>query len=176
MKGFSRRIYPSFSKFLKDLSSLLSNRKLIQETMGSNLVLPEFRERLILAVTGVNQCRYCLYAHSRQALKLGINQQEIRELSQGAFDQSPSAEIPALLFAQHWAESGGLVDEEARQCLEATYGSEKSRAIEINLRMIQIGNLLGNTFDYVLYRISFGRWGLLQGEKQREVPLDRVSP
>jgi AhpD family alkylhydroperoxidase len=144
--------------------------------MRSNLVLPVFRERLMLAVTGVNQCRYCLYAHSRQALKLGITQQEIGELFLGAFDQSPSEEIPALLFAQHWAESGGLVDEEARQCLEATYGPKKSGAIEMSLSMIQMGNLLGNTFDYVLYRISFGRWGLLQGEKQGELSQDVVDP
>jgi hypothetical protein len=27
------------------------------------------------------------------------------------------------------------------------------------MRMIQTGNLLGNTVDFILYRISFGRWG-----------------
>jgi hypothetical protein len=31
--------------------------------------------------------------------------------------------------------------------------------IDLALRMIRVGNLLGNTFDYVLHRASFGRWG-----------------
>jgi len=31
--------------------------------------------------------------------------------------------------------------------------------------MIRIGNLLGNTFDYWLYRISLGHWGLRKNER-----------
>jgi len=29
------------------------------------------------------------------------------------------------------------------------------------MRMIRIGNLLGNTWDLLLYRISRGRWGAI---------------
>ena len=45
------------------------------------------------------------------------------------------------------------------QKLEETYGPEKSDAIHLMLRMIRLGNLLGNTFDYLLYRVSFGKLG-----------------
>jgi hypothetical protein len=31
--------------------------------------------------------------------------------------------------------------------------------IEVVLRMMRMGNLIGNTLDYLLYRISFGRRG-----------------
>ena len=31
--------------------------------------------------------------------------------------------------------------------------------VELALLTIQTGNLGGTTLDYVLYRISFGRWG-----------------
>ena len=41
-----------------------------------------------------------------------------------------------------------------------TYGVEKFDAIEMILRMIRVGNLSGNLWDYILYRISFGHWGL----------------
>jgi AhpD family alkylhydroperoxidase len=154
----------------------MADRKQIRETMRGDLLSPAFRERLMLAVTGVNQCRYCLYGHTRQALKLGISQEELRELCLGTFDQSPSEELPALLYAQHWAETGGAVDAEARECLQDTYGVQKAQSIEISLRLIQMGNLLGNTFDYVIYRASFGRWGLLDEEKERQWPVDRVAP
>jgi hypothetical protein len=40
-----------------------------------------------------------------------------------------------------------------------TYGQEKTEAIELSMRMIRMGNLLGNTWDYLMYRVSVGRWG-----------------
>jgi hypothetical protein len=39
------------------------------------------------------------------------------------------------------------------------YGTQKVEAIELALQMIRMGNLSGNTLDYVLYKISGGRWG-----------------
>jgi len=161
VKEFRRKIYPSIGKFWKDVISLLAKREKIREMMREGQISPAFRERLMLAVTSVNQCRYCLHAHARQALVQGISEVEIQELSLGTFDQSPRDEIPALLYAQHWADSDGNVDPEARERLISTYGSQRTQAIEMSLELIQMGNLLGNTFDYLLYRISFGRWGLV---------------
>jgi hypothetical protein len=46
------------------------------------------------------------------------------------------------------------------------YGEEKAEAIEIVLRMIRSGNLLGNLWDYWLFRLSFGRLGLQEGEER----------
>jgi hypothetical protein len=43
--------------------------------------------------------------------------------------------------------------------LQRTYGGEKAKAIHVILRMIRIGNLLGNSWDYLIYRISFGKIG-----------------
>jgi hypothetical protein len=43
--------------------------------------------------------------------------------------------------------------------LQQTYGREKTEAIHLMLRMIRMGNLLGNSWDYLIYRISFGRKG-----------------
>jgi hypothetical protein len=77
---------------------------------------------------------------------------------------TPKDEISALLYAQHWAETDSHPDPEIRQKIANTYGPQKTAAIEIILRMIRVGNLSGNFWDYLLYRISFGRWGLLEGE------------
>jgi hypothetical protein len=43
--------------------------------------------------------------------------------------------------------------------MQGVYGEETLKAIEIVLRMIRMGNLMGNTFDYVLFKVSFGRLG-----------------
>jgi len=112
----------------------------------------------MLAVTSVEGCRYCSYFHSKLALKGGINQDEIGKLLSGDFEGCPEEEALAVLYAQHWAESNARPDPEAVEKLEERYGSEKAEAIHLMLRMIRLGNLLGNTWDYLLCRISFGKW------------------
>jgi AhpD family alkylhydroperoxidase len=127
--------------------------------MQGKIITPKFRERIMLAVTSVNRCRYCSYAHGREALSKGIAQEEINELAKGMFAGCPADEIPALLYAQHWAETNGRPDEEIRKQVMTTYGSEKLNMMELAMQLIRSGNLLGNTFDYFLYLISFGRLG-----------------
>ena len=112
----------------------------------------------MLAVTSVEGCRYCSYFHSKLALKGGIKQGEIGKLLSGDFKDCPEDEVLAILYAQHWAESNAHPDPEAARKIQDTYGSEKADAIHLMLRMIRLGNLLGNTWDYLLYRISFGNW------------------
>jgi hypothetical protein len=67
--------------------------------------------------------------------------------------------VPALLYAQHWAESDGTPDLETRKQIVEIYGEETTKSMELAMRMIRMGNLMGNTWDYILYRVSFGRWG-----------------
>jgi AhpD family alkylhydroperoxidase len=158
MDNFKRRIYHSLGEVLTDTRVILSQRDLLRTTMRGGLD-PAFRERLMLVVTAVNGCRYCSYAHVRQALSEGISAEEIEMLGEAAFHGSPKEEVPALLYAQHWAETDGNPDPAARASVVERYGEERVERIEIVLRMIRMGNLMGNTFDYVLYRISFGRVG-----------------
>jgi len=157
---FNRRIYRSLSQIVADFWSILSRRKEIRQVMHGHEINRAFRERLMLAVTQVNGCRYCSYAHARMALTEGIAPEEIEALGQGMFTGSPPEEIPALLYAQHWAEADGQPDAEVRQHVAAQYGDPVVEKMELILRMIRMGNLLGNTWDYVLYRISFGHWGV----------------
>jgi len=159
VKKFNRRIYHSLSEPVVDLRAIVSRRKEIRSLMRGNTIDPAFRERLMLVVTEVNGCRYCSYAHARQALAVGISQEEIATLGQGMFAGSPPEEVPALLYAQHWAEANGEPDPAPREQVVAQYGEQVTGAIELTLRMIRMGNLLGNTWDYILYRVSFGRWG-----------------
>ena len=159
MDKFKRRIYRRPIQLIADFRGIMRRRREIRPLMRGEVIDAAFRERLMLAVTQVNGCRYCSYGHARQALAEGISQEEITALGQGMFAGSPSEEVPALLYAQHWAEADGEPDQAARHRLVEQYGEEAAASIELVLRMIRMGNLLGNTWDYVLYRISFGRWG-----------------
>jgi len=155
---FKKRTYRSIKELFTDLYFPIRNRKQLREVKNKGLLSPAFQERLMLAVTSVEGCRYCSYFHSKLALKGGISQEEIGRLLSGDFQGCPEEEALAVLYAQHWAESNTHPDPEAHQKLQEIYGSEKVEAIHLMLRMIRLGNLLGNTWDYLLYRISFGKW------------------
>lgn len=120
---------------------------------------PQFRERLMLAVTAVNECRYCAYFHLKAADAAGLSEGESRALLHRRLDQAPPEELPALLYAQHWAERDAQPEPAMRERLIETYGPAQADRIELVLRLIRIGNLLGNTFDAVLYAASAGRLG-----------------
>lgn len=159
MSDFKRRIYYSLGDILTDFRAVWLQRDLLRSMMREGGLDPAFRERLMLVVTGVNGCRYCSYAHAREALAEGIAQEEIDALGEGMFASSPSEEVPALLYAQHWAETDGEPEPAVRERVKQQYGEEALEQMEVALRMIRVGNLLGNTFDYLLHRASFGRWG-----------------
>jgi AhpD family alkylhydroperoxidase len=155
---FNKRKYGSLRELFTDLCFPIRNRNRLKEVKSKGLLSPAFQERLMLAVTSVEGCRYCSYFHSKLALKGGINQEEIGQLLSGDFKGCPEEEALAVIYAQHWAESNACPDPEAVEKLKETYGSEKVEAINMMLRMIRLGNLLGNTWDYLLYRVSFGKW------------------
>lgn len=80
-------------------------------------------------------------------------------LSHNEFDACPPSELPALLYAQHWAETNAQPQQQVRDSVETLYGEEYLAAIEMTLFMIRMGNLLGNSFDACLYRLSGGHMG-----------------
>jgi len=113
-----------------------------------------FAEKIMLAVTQVNDCRYCSYGHTRAALKEGIPEDQIARIAAGEFSQFPEEEAVAFLFGQHYAETGGNPDPQSWQRIVDYYEADKARDILAYIRMIMMGNLLGNTFDAFLNRIT----------------------
>jgi AhpD family alkylhydroperoxidase len=117
-----------------------------------------FAERLMLSVTCVNGCRWCSFAHSRMAMSAGLGPDDVRGLLAGVVDGAPESELAALLYAQHWAETGGRPDPAVRARLVGTYGPAGAEAIERVIRTINTANLVGNTVDRVMGRLTRGRW------------------
>lgn len=160
MKKFNRRTYQNISAFVADFKAIMAKRDQMKPLMRGEIIDGSFRERLMLAATSVYRCRYCSYAHARQALVEGINEDEIKALQDGIMKDCPEDEMPGILYAQHWAEAQGRIDPVTRERLIVEYDEETVKAIELTLQTIQMGNLMGNTVDYILYRLSFGRLGV----------------
>jgi AhpD family alkylhydroperoxidase len=156
--SFPKRHYRSPGAFWRDFRAMSGNRTAIRDAMRG--LDPAFRERLMLAVTGVNGCRMCSYFHAKAAVEMGLTGEEVKAMLARDTGRAPEKELPALLYAQHYAESGGRPTEAVRTRMTEIYGVADAGRIDTILRMIQTANLLGNTWDYSLYRVSGGRWGL----------------
>ena len=151
---FRKRYYYNFREPIKDIIFVMGKLPLMLRNRKHGWVSANFQERLMMAVTAVNGCRYCNYYHTRIALKMGLEPGEAQSLLAGEIDNPDPDEVKALLYAQHWAENNALPDSDLRERLYVYYGNERAVVIETILRMIRFGNLSGNTLDYILFRIS----------------------
>src|SRR5438270_2053752 len=107
---------------------------------------PRTRERVILAVTEVNGCRYCAWIHGSWQDFLG---------EKGLAD----ADEALLTFARACAEAGTPLDPAP---LAQSLPPEAVRAVRATVAQIEVSNLVGNTVDGLLARLT------------RKRPLDPV--
>jgi AhpD family alkylhydroperoxidase len=94
---FNKRTYKNPKELFSDLCFPIRNRKRLKEVKNKGLISPAFQERLMLAVTAVEGCRYCSYFHARQALKSGVTPKEISQLLSGDVDSCPEEEAVAVI-------------------------------------------------------------------------------
>lgn len=153
-KGFNRRIYTSPKEMIAAIKDILAHAPDLKVASRSGEVDKAFAEKIMLAVTKVNGCRYCDYGHTRAALKEGVSEKEIARIAKGELGEFPEEEAVALMYAQHFAETAENPDPEAYRRFVEYYGEEKARYIMAYIRMIMWGNLMGNTFDAVLSRLK----------------------
>lgn len=150
--AFRKRIFniPTFfaltSELIGDLGALKGARR--DPALGS-----AFSKRIMLAVTQVNGCRYCSFMHTRMALASGVSRDELALIEGGDFDGLPEAELVALAFAQHFAETNGDYAPDTWTTLVETYDEATALHIRAVIRSITVGNLTGNTLDALLSRL-----------------------
>lgn len=101
------------------------------------------QERIMLAVTEVNGCLICSYAHANMSLEAGMGMNEIKELLAGEYASVPVDELPAILFAQHYADKRGKPSNDSWKRIIEIYGEEKAKSIIAAIRIIMIGNTFG---------------------------------
>ncbi len=146
----ARQGYRSLGDLGRDLYAVARLPRALLRLLRGRAVGHAFRERLMLTVSGVHACPYCVRLHGSLARRAGISRAEVSRLLEGLVGDAPPAELTALEFALHWAESGGRPDARSRRVLEESYGAETAREIEVALRLIRIGNLTGNSFRRLL--------------------------
>jgi AhpD family alkylhydroperoxidase len=150
MDGFRKRFYTPRTMF-HDLREILAHMSEFRDSARSGRVSRAFAEKIMIAVTAVNGCRYCARFHTGLALREGVPPLEIEKILAAELGDFPEEQAVALAFAQHWAETAGRPDPDAERRFHSYYGPQVSADILNWMRMINVGNLLGNTLDAILW-------------------------
>jgi AhpD family alkylhydroperoxidase len=115
------------------------------------------REKVMLGVTAINDCRYCAWGHSHWALMQGVPLEDVNRIltdQDGDMKADDPAQAAAILFGQHYAEHIGEIDPESIKNLGSYFNESQVREIICYVHFITFTNLSGNTVDVVLDRIK----------------------
>lgn len=114
----------------------------------------QFTERIMLAVTEVNGCELCSFAHTRFALEAGLSDAEVRSLLGGVSEGVPDHQVAAIAFAQHYADTRGHPDALAWQDVVDVYGEEEVLGVLAAVRIMMWGNAVGIPMSSLRSRLN----------------------
>ncbi|MFA5396408.1 MAG: carboxymuconolactone decarboxylase family protein [Methanogenium sp.] len=106
----------------------------------NELLSKQFIERIMLAVTEVNGCAVCSYAHTKMVLEAGMTNEEIQNMLARVSDDIPEKETFAVLFGQHYADSRGNPSEKTWKRIIEMYGLPEAKGILASIRIMMLGN------------------------------------
>jgi len=118
------------------------------------IVKKDFVERLQLAVTEVNGCAACSYAHTYMALKQGMSSEEINSFLSGDGTFINQDEAKAIIFAQHYADTRGFPKKDAFDSLVDEYGNQKVEIILSAIQLMHAGNIYGIPYSALISRLK----------------------
>lgn len=118
------------------------------------MVDKDFIERLQLAVTEVNGCAACLYAHTYLALNQGMSNEEIHSFLNGDGEFLKEEEARAIVFAQHFANTRGFPKKDAYESIVNEYGEEQARIILSAAQLMFVGNIYGIPYSAFMSRLK----------------------
>ncbi|MBY5427473.1 carboxymuconolactone decarboxylase family protein [Rhizobium leguminosarum] len=151
------------SNAFETITKLMASSPVLVEAAVRPKIPAALREKIFLAVTAVNDCRYCKWGHTHFAMAQGVPLEEVNQIlghqitSLQAVDQ---AEATVLLFAQQYAEDLDKIDPASLENLRRFYSQAEVEEILAYVRFITLTNLTGNTVDAFLDRF---RGNLLEG-------------
>lgn len=151
---FRKKTY-SLPRFLRDVGVLVSRAGEVRAVKSGRSLDPAVREKIMVSVARVNECRYCVFAHEAAALAAGVSEPGLAVLS-GARPAPEGLDwLPAATYAAALAEADfGPVPAEVEERAKAQYGEDGRRAIETAARLMTVANLTGNTVDALLARVE----------------------
>ena len=141
--------------FFKTVGNFLASGSVLLSALVRPKTSAVLREKVMLAVTSVTDCRYCQWGHTHWAMAQGVPLEEVNQIlghQIGPLEAKSPAEAAAILFAQHYAENIDQFDPESIENLRRYYSDAQVAEVLAYVRAITLGSLTGNTVDALLGR------------------------
>jgi AhpD family alkylhydroperoxidase len=161
MQAFAKRYLKRPQELFSMIKSMRKQAIKIKKLDENQKMNPALCEKVMLAVSGVTSCVYCSYLHTKNAIKKGVHNSEIIKLLNCEFGDFPEEEAVALLYGQHWAETGGRPAPDVRSHVLEYYGKEKTDHLETIILALYMGNMISNTVEAYQNRVRLKSNNLL---------------
>lgn len=150
---FRKRTF-SLPLYARSLAALMTASPVLVRALIRPRISRALREQVMLAVTSVNDCRYCDWGHTALALRHGVDVAALRQtLDSGSLSAGGTPDEVAVLYAQHVASQQGDADPAAERALAAAWIPDERAEIKAYITAITFGNLVGNSADAWLARL-----------------------
>ncbi len=150
---FRKRTF-SLPLYAHSLAALMAASPVLMRALIRPRISHALREQIMLAVTSVNDCRYCNWGHTVLALRNGVDLAVLRRtLDGGSLSADSTPDEVAVLYAQHVASQQGDADPGAERALAAAWIPAQQAEIKAYITAITFGNLVGNSADAWLARL-----------------------
>ena len=132
---------PNLMRTMANSPSVLQAYLDFTSALSSGALSARLREQIALTVSEVNNCDYCLAAHSAVGKMVGLSEEELLD-SREAISTDSKVET-ALRFARQLVENRGWVtDEDLSKVRDAGYDDGEIAEIVANVSLINFSNYL----------------------------------
>ncbi|MGE0473412.1 MAG: carboxymuconolactone decarboxylase family protein [Nitrospirales bacterium] len=146
LKGVQNKLgfAPNIMRTMANSPAVLQGYLDFSGALSKGHLSPKFREQIALAVSEVNDCRYCLAAHSAIGRTVGLSEEAINDSRRG--DSPDTREATAMEFTRHVVSNRGQVaDEEVAKLRKAGFTDGAITEILANIDL----TLFTNYFNHV---------------------------
>ena len=151
--GHSKRTIGTFG-FFSEMLSFAAQLPTIYKIWQKHEIEAGFREELMLAVSTMNDCKYCTWGHHEWAHAAGISDEELDHIEHGDPEGIERAKWVAISYVVTFVSSEYKdIPDELVQEMQANYTANEIKEIELVARIMDIANRGANTWDAMLSRL-----------------------
>jgi len=139
-------VTPNMTKVMANAPVVLESYVAFSGALGHGKLPAKLREQIAILVAEINDCGYCLSAHTAIGKMLGLSGIELAASRNGTSEIAKTAS--ALRFAERVLRTGGSVsDDDFAKVKNAGWSDAEAAEIVANVALNIFTNLVNKTFD-----------------------------
>ncbi len=139
-------LVPNMVKTAANAPSVLESYVAFSGALGHGKLPAKLREQIAILVAEVNECGYCLSAHTAIGKMLGLSGAELAGARSGTSEIVKTAS--ALRFAERVLRTGGFItDDDFAKVKNAGWSDAEAAEIVANVALNIFTNLINKTFE-----------------------------